>query len=199
MADDTPGRPVRRPRMTAEREIELLVAALDELREVGYEALTMDAVAARGRCSKATLYRQWQSKPQMIAAALYATRPVDAGEIDTGTLRGDLLALGGELAAHAEKDTALFAALAHASLTDRALASAVRTTLLEPETAHLATFIERAIRRGELAASPDAIAFVPHLVFSVLVSRPLFEDAYADPEYLTRFIDQVILPVLQHG
>ena len=52
-----------RSRLTPEREAELYAAVLDLLREVGYDALTMDAVAARTRSSKATLYRQWGSKP----------------------------------------------------------------------------------------------------------------------------------------
>ena len=50
---------VRRSRITPEREAELYRAVLDLLREVGYDALTMDAVAARTKSSKATLYRQW--------------------------------------------------------------------------------------------------------------------------------------------
>lgn len=52
-----------RTRLTPERESELYGAVLDLLREVGYDALTMDAVAARTRSSKATLYRQWGASP----------------------------------------------------------------------------------------------------------------------------------------
>src|SRR5882762_11449 len=105
MADDTDDSSVRRPRMTPDRAMDVLNAALDALREVGYEALSMDLVASRARCSKATLYRLWQGKPQLVAAALYATRPAKAAEINTGTLRGDLLTVVGLLAAQAEKDT----------------------------------------------------------------------------------------------
>lgn len=54
---------VRRSRITPEREAELYAAVLDLLREVGYEALTMDAIAARTKSSKATLYRQWGASP----------------------------------------------------------------------------------------------------------------------------------------
>src|SRR5882757_242101 len=67
---------IRRPRMTPERERELLLAALEILRNRGYDALTMEAVATEARCSKATLYRLFGSKQKLVAAAMYATRPV---------------------------------------------------------------------------------------------------------------------------
>ncbi|MEK8169437.1 helix-turn-helix domain-containing protein [Streptomyces sp. M19] len=118
--------------MTPEREAELLHTALDVLREVGYASMTMDAVAARARCSKATLYRQWQGKPEMVAAALYATRPVDLSTIDTGSFHGDLMSLVARLSACAEQDTALIAGLSHAALTDKPLVRALREALVEP-------------------------------------------------------------------
>ena len=66
----------RRSRITPEREAELYAAVLDLLREVGYDALTMDAVAARTRSSKATLYRQWGGKPELVAKAVRHNKPV---------------------------------------------------------------------------------------------------------------------------
>src|SRR5258708_34328399 len=114
----------RRPKMSPERMTEMLSAAMDELREVGYQDLSMDLVASGARCSKATLYRLWPGKPQLVAAALYATRPGKAEEINTGTLRGDLLTLVELLASQAQKDTLFFARLSHAVMTHEALAFA---------------------------------------------------------------------------
>ncbi|TDC74268.1 TetR/AcrR family transcriptional regulator [Streptomyces hainanensis] len=199
MSAESSSTPVRRPRMTPERELELLTTAVEVLREVGYEALTMDAVAVRARCSKATLYRLWPGKPQLVAAALYATRPVDASVIDTGTLRGDLLAFVGMFAAQAEKDTALVAGLAHVVLTDPDLARALRETLIEPEHEHVMSFVGRAVERGELPGRPAATAFMPQMLFAALLSRPLFEDSYADTDYLARFIDDALLPALRNS
>ncbi|MFD5315882.1 TetR/AcrR family transcriptional regulator [Streptomyces sp. NPDC127098] len=199
MPDEAPASRVRRPRMTPERELELLTTTIDVLREVGYEALTMDAVATRARCSKATLYRQWPGKPQLVAAALYATRPVDASTIDTGTLRGDLLAFVTTLAAQAEQDTALIAGLGHATLTEPALRLALRESLIEPEHEHVLSFVRRAVERGELAGTPAATAFLPQLLFAALFTRRLFEDAYADADYLVGFIDGAVLPALRNS
>src|SRR3954468_22051705 len=81
----------RRSRITPEREAELYSAVLELLREVGYDALTMDAVAARTRSSKATLYRQWGGKPELVVKAMRHNKSLGSvGDIDTGSLRGDL-------------------------------------------------------------------------------------------------------------
>ncbi|MDT0346716.1 TetR/AcrR family transcriptional regulator [Streptomyces litchfieldiae] len=191
--------PVRRPRMTPERETEVLAAVVEVLRETGYEALTMDAIAARARCGKATLYRQWGSKHHLVATALHAHRPTRIDEIDTGSLRGDLLTLFTHVSRQAREDTALIAGLARATLDAPELARALRETLVEPEIVELTTFIDRAIRRGELQRRPDAMDFLPQMIFATVLSRPLFEDEYADADYLIRFLDSALLPALLHS
>ncbi|MEO3749153.1 TetR/AcrR family transcriptional regulator [Streptomyces sp. B6B3] len=185
--------------MTPERELELLTTALEVLREVGYEALTMDAVAARGHCSKATLYRQWQNKQRLVAAALHATRPVDASVIDTGTLRGDLVLFVSSFGAQAAKDTPIVAGLAHASLVDDDLAQVLRESLIGPEHGYLTALVQRAVDRGELAALPAATPFVPQVLVAALISRPLLEGDFADVDYLVRLVDSVVLPALLHS
>ena len=67
-------------------------AVFDLLCEVGYDRMSMDAVAARARASKATIYRAWPNKPDLVTEAL-AYRFGDAPVVpDTGSLRGDLIA-----------------------------------------------------------------------------------------------------------
>jgi AcrR family transcriptional regulator len=192
-SDDTS---IRRPRLTPERELDLLNAAIDALCEVGYQDLSMDLVAAKARCSKATLYRLWPGKAQMIAAALYATRPVRPEEIDTGSLRGDLLTMAQLMGAGAQKGTALFAALGHAMLADADLDHVVQTSVVKPWFAELNGFVDRAVERGELPSRPPAADFLPELLLSVAVARPLFGSGLADADYLTRCVEQVLLPAL---
>jgi AcrR family transcriptional regulator len=187
---------LRRPRMSPERLTEMHNAAMDVLREVGYEDFSMDLVASRARCSKATLYRLWPGKPQLVAAALYATRPGKAEEINTGTLRGDLLTMVELLASQAQKDTLLFAGLSHAVLTDEELALAVRTTLVEPWLAEMIGVVDRAVERGELPSRPVAAGFLPELLLSVTFMRPLIGGRLADSDYLTGCVDHVLLPAL---
>ncbi|MFF2514399.1 TetR/AcrR family transcriptional regulator [Streptomyces sp. NPDC058086] len=191
--------PVRRPRMTPDRASELLDVTLDVLREVGYGALSMDLIASRGHCSKATIYRQWGSKAQMVAAAVAALRPADSVGGDTGSLRGDLLLLFEQLGSRADKDTTIIAALHHALLTDAKLAAAFRASMLEPARKELAGVVDRAMQRQELPGRPGAVQFLPHLVWSALVARPFFEGLTADAGYLEEFVDDVILPALLHS
>lgn len=190
---------VRRPRMTPERRLELLDIVLDVLGEVGYEALSMDVVASRARCSKATLYRLWPGKPQLVAAALYETRPLKVEEIDTGTLRGDLLTMVGLLGALEDRATALFAALGHAVLVDEDLGAVVRESMLSPWCAELTEVVDRAVKRGELPARPAATDFLPQLLLSAVVTRQMFEGGRTDSDYHTRCIDHVLLPALRHS
>jgi AcrR family transcriptional regulator len=196
MPADSDTTSARRSRISPARELEFLNAVLDVLGEVSYEELSMDLVAARARCSKSTLYKLWPTKLQLVAAALYATRPMRPDEVDTGTLRGDLLAMVGQLAAAGQAITSLFTALGHAMLTDQELATAVHTSLLEPWFGDLIAFVDRAVDRGELPSRPPAADFLPEVLFSVAVTRPLFGRGLADLDYLTRCVDEVLLPML---
>jgi AcrR family transcriptional regulator len=186
----------RRTRLSPERAGELYEAVIDLLREVGYEALTMDAVAARSHSSKATLYRQWQSKPQLVAAAMRAARPFAFEEIDTGTLRGDLHLFARQVGAVAEQDTELLRALAHAVHGNRDLAVAVRETVVEPEKDTLVALLDRAVARGEVAADTPALRFLPHMLLGALMTRPLLEERMADGAYLFAYMEAVVLPAL---
>ncbi|MBZ4321582.1 TetR/AcrR family transcriptional regulator [Streptomyces huiliensis] len=197
MPEEPTAPPVRRTRLTPEREAELYEAVLAILREVGYEALTMDAVAARTRASKATLYRQWKGKPELVASALRHTKPITVADIDTGTLRGDLLALTACAdPEQMERDAALMRGLGHAVHCNPDLHRALRELLIEPEKAALRLLLDRAVERGEIPADTPAMEFVAHTVLGAFITRPLIEDRPADAAYLARFVDAVVLPAL---
>ena len=76
------------------REQAILEAAIELLAEVGYEAMSIEAVAVRARSSKATIYRRWPGKAELVAEAMRRrTEPFVEDLPDTGSLRGDLLGL----------------------------------------------------------------------------------------------------------
>ena len=82
-----------RPRDDA-REQAILDAAIDLVAEIGYDAMSIEAVAARAKSSKATIYRRWPGKAELVAEAMRRrSEPVLEDLPDTGSLRGDLLAL----------------------------------------------------------------------------------------------------------
>ncbi|MGW1890581.1 TetR/AcrR family transcriptional regulator [Streptomyces sp. NPDC002004] len=189
----------RRKRLTPEREQELYRAVIDVLREVGYDALTMDAVAARAHSSKTTLYRQWKGKPELVTTALRGTRPVSSEAIDTGSLVGDLRELANGVGATAHEDAPLIRGIAHAAGNNPDLAVAMREHLIGPELAGLRQLLARAAARGEIAANNPATDFMPHALLGAVISRRLLEDVEADADFMHRYIDAFVLPALGAG
>ncbi|MET8573552.1 TetR/AcrR family transcriptional regulator [Streptomyces sp. NPDC005012] len=191
-----PGGSSRRSRITPEREREFFDAVLELIRESGYEAVTMDGVAAATRCSKSTLYRQWKTKPQFVAAALRARRQGRFADVDTGSLAGDLRKVATVMGERSGRDTRLFQALGHAVTVDSELRGALRESLVAPEVAELEAVLRRGVDRGEVPAGHPALPFVPDMLFGVLRMRPVVSGRYADSDHMVRFVDSVVLPAL---
>ncbi|MGX1545901.1 TetR/AcrR family transcriptional regulator [Streptomyces adustus] len=187
----------RRSRITPEREAELYEAVLDLLREVGYDALTMDAVAARTRSSKATLYRQWGGKPELVARAIRHNKPGRAGDIDTGSLRGDFHAIASrEDDCAMEQNSALMRGLFMAVHTNPDLLRAFRELLVEPEMEEFRVLLRRAVDRGEVRADCPALEYVVHMLIGAFATRALIDDQPPTQEFLISYIDAVVLPAL---
>lgn len=138
----------RRSKLTPEREQEFFDAVLEQIRECGYEAVTMEGVATSTRCSKSTLYRQWKTKPQFVVAALRSRRQSRLAGIDTGSLAEDLREAARGAARWSMTDTKLLQALGHAVTQDADLAGALREAIVEPEI----TALREILRRGSSAA-----------------------------------------------
>ncbi|MDT9694842.1 TetR/AcrR family transcriptional regulator C-terminal ligand-binding domain-containing protein [Streptomyces sp. P17] len=186
----------RRSKITPEREKEFFDAVLDQIRECGYDAVTMEGIATSTRCSKSTLYRQWKTKPQFVAAALRSSRCPRFAGIDTGTLAGDLRAAGRAAGDSYGDTTILLQAFGHAVTQDRELQQALREALVEPELAALRAILQRGVERGEIAADHPALPYVAAQIFGVLRARPVLEGEFADPDYLLRFVEAAVLPAL---
>lgn len=187
----------RRSRITPEREAELYEAVLDLLREVGYDTLTMDAVAARTRSSKATLYRQWGGKAELVVRAVRHGKPGKMEEIDTGALRSDLHALvSREDDCAMAQNSALMRGLAMAMHNNDDLRQAFREQLIEPEMAEFQRLLRRAVDRGEIRADCPALDFVVHMLAGGFVVRALIEDQPPTQAFLRSYIDAVVLPAL---
>jgi AcrR family transcriptional regulator len=184
-----------RPRVAGEREGEILDATLELLLEAGYDRLTMDAVAARSKASKATLYRRWSSKPALVVDALLRSkRSPDLLDVDTGSLRGDLLATYCGPGGMTEKDnTQLLAAVMTALHTDDEFAAEFRERVLAPKIAISQQIYARAAARGELDPDVD-LALVGPALAGILLHRSFLLGEQVDTTTIEKVVDQIILP-----
>lgn len=188
-----------RPRVEGDREQEILDAAMAVLVDVGYDRLTMDAVATKAKASKATLYRKWDGKAALVIDALMAEKsPLELPE-DTGTLRGDLLAMfcghGGLTDQH---QTALLGSVVTAIGRDPEFAAAFRERFIAPKVAIAQAVYERARQRGELRDDIDIDILTAALPGIVLHRGFLLGDP-PTPDLIARVVDQVILPAATRG
>jgi AcrR family transcriptional regulator len=201
MMGDVDRRPGRPP--DPGREAAILDAALEVLAEVGYDRLTVSAVHQRAHASAKTVYRRWSGKEELMTAALaraVARTAVDPGDlVDTGTLRGDLIANLRRSGATAPALTRglLAAAAVHGEL------GALALELLRSQEARLTKVIlARAVERGEVTAvDPMLVADVTRgMTLQHLLLDP--DDDPADPDddpeddFVETLVDRVLLPVI---
>lgn len=180
-------RPPGRPRdPTADRAI--LDASLDVLREQGFGGFTVDAVAARAGVGKATIYRRWSSKEELILAAA-ETVVADVPTPDTGSIRDDLLVLAKAVAAHFGSKTAgCVAADLAAEATRSAEARALMQRFTSTRRKIALTIVRRAIERGELRSDVEADTVVDAIVGPIFY-RARLTGASLSPRAVERIVD----------
>jgi AcrR family transcriptional regulator len=189
-------RPTPRPRVAGAREDEILDACVDELLEVGYDRLTMDCVAQRARASKATLYRRWCSKQALVVDAVIRSKraTLDGGPPDTGTLRGDLLAIFcSPDGLRDEHSVRVLGSVLTALQTDPEFAATFREQHVTPKRALVVDLFDRARHRGELAPGVDPTLLGPALV-GILLHRAFVLGEPVTADLVERVVDQIILP-----
>ena len=182
-----------RPRVEGERERQVLEAALEVLADVGYDRLTMDAVAARAKASKATLYRRWSDKVSLVIDALRAAHEPPTLP-DTGSLREDLQAIfcgtGGLVDPTVVRT---FGSVVTALSRDEAFAAAFRREVVGPKISLSRQVWQRAQARGELRADIDLELFEPALA-GIVLHRVFLLGESPDGDLVARVIDQIIVP-----
>ena len=181
------------------RDAAILDAAIEVLAESGYDGMTMDMVASRAKAGKATVYRRWSSKAELIIEAVTHLKrsQVDLeGLPDTGTLRGDLLALFKPPSVEeAELKMRVMAGLASALVQNPQLAEAGDAAIVQPWAVVNRVLIKRALERGEISAKADINA-LSQVLPSMAAYRALIQRKPFDLEFLTALIDGVLLPAL---
>src|ERR1700691_2383249 len=188
----------RQRRRGEELEAALLEAAWAELIEVGFAKLTMESVAARAKTGVAVLYRRWPRKDDLVLDAIQhygATHPVEIP--DTGSLRGDLIALlsgfsRGRVAFVTVVSAAFSGLLASTGLTP----AQVREKLVSDRPLWSSGVFRRAHERGELDLDhiPRAIVAMPFGLMRhdlLMTLKPLSE------ERVLEIVDELFMPLVE--
>jgi AcrR family transcriptional regulator len=184
-------------RRRTDRHEQILQATIDELQAVGYDRMTMDAVAERAGASKATLYRHWPGKAQLVVAAIRYLKGLDTSTTpDTGDLRTDLLTLLKGATEHSgHEQLCVMQGLVSACATDPELAKAFHEQVVNAKRVAALSILQRAQQRGEVSEATD-IQFLVDAAPAMLVFRHLMTSHDVDETYLTRLVDEVWLPLL---
>ncbi|MDB5280868.1 MAG: TetR family transcriptional regulator [Ferruginibacter sp.] len=181
------------------RDAEILDCAIAVLAETGYDGMTIDEVAARAKAGKATVYRRWSSKAELVidAVACMKNRDLDPSQLpDTGTLRGDLLAMIKPMAIEeGEKKMQVMAGLISMLSKSPELADAANAAIVEPRARINRILMTRAMERGEISRDTD-IETVALISPAMASYRVLILRKPVDRAFLISLIDGVILPAL---
>jgi AcrR family transcriptional regulator len=159
------------------REAELLAVTLRLLQEHGYDHLTVDAVASAARASKATVYRRWPSKAELVLAAFIEGVRQIAVLPNTGTLRGDLLQLGETCGQHGLEHASTIRAVMVEVSRHPALDEALQEQFLKQRKAMIQHVLQQAVNRGEITQeviTDELWDLLPgYLIFrSIIPGRP---------------------------
>lgn len=171
-------------------------AVLGELAEVGYDRLTMEAVAARAGTGKGALYRRWPSRESMVLAALRGRLPSLDEQPDTGSVRGDLL---GQLQCMADTmrtpaGMAMWGILGNPQ-SSSAIVHAVHAAVIEPYQQVMLTILRRGVERGEVRAG--AVTRLVAEVGPVMIRQHYFAAGPPTGPAVRAIVDQVVLPILR--
>lgn len=176
----------------------LIEAAAALLAEVGYDAMSMEAVAARAGAGKAAIYRRWPNKQALVLDTV-RSRELPLGDApDTGSLRGDLLALflalQGALEGNAIEH---LAGVVFAIRSDPELAREVNAQFMAAWERGVKEILSRAAERGDVAVRDDRFLDLFSTVGpSVMLLRYLLAEGPIDPEFVGEIVDELLLPIL---
>jgi AcrR family transcriptional regulator len=182
-----------RPRDSS-RDLAILDATLALLTEVGYEQLSMEAVAGRSGAAKTTIYRRYRDKAALVAAAVEHRTPARPPHPGGESLREDLLSLVTWLARSiAEQEVGLLGALFAGMRNDTRLAQEMRRILRRDETA----MTDGLVRRAAEELAPGAATLFAEVAPAVIVHRIVVAGEPCDAAFVAHLVDDIVMPLLR--
>ena len=174
-------------------------AILRLLADVGYGALTMDAVASEAGVGKATIYRRWRTKQDLVVDTISDLNRAEAAAPDTGSLEGDLRQMLRSLVSVINGPTgaatlSLLSTVPH----QPALAEAFQNGPLAVWRQAFEEIWARAEQRGEVRPGV-AGSVAAETTSALLVQRWLLTGKPVDEAYADEVLDTVVLPLIRVG
>ncbi len=182
-----PGRP-RDP----SRDVAIVQATLELLADGGYSALTMEAVAARAGVGKATLYRRYPGKEQLVVDAL-ATVSEQPEPAEGASVRAQLVALlQGVQRKQGSLSGRLFPRLISEAVDNPELLRRYRQQVLEPRRQRFRALLQRGVDEQLVRADVDLDHAVDLLVGAVAYRNLLRTEPPVGPDFVERVVDDVL-------
>lgn len=177
------------------RDEAIIDATIDVLVRDGYDRLSMEGVAAAAGVGKATVYRRWSTKAELVIDVMATLKPA-IDTIDSGTLEGDIeLLIAASCSPHSQRLQQVMVSICSALPREPDLLEAFKNRFTEPRIALITTMLERARGRGELGPEVD-VSIAASLVPSLMLQRALMTGKPAGRAYAEQVVGSVLLPVL---
>lgn len=179
----------------------IIEAAIEVLAKTGFDSMTMDMVAGKAKAGKATVYRRWSSKAELVRDALIwmSRSSVELDRLpETGTLRGDLLSvLKPYSLEHSERKLRVMAGLGSFFSEHQTLAEEATAGIFVPMTDVNRSIMQRAVERGEISADAD-IETACQVIISMIFYRTVGQNQSFDKDSYAVLLDNILLPALKN-
>lgn len=180
----------------------ILDAAWDELSQVGYTAFSVEGVAARARTGKASIYRRWPTRTQLLFDAVNSRLPTPAQcgipvELPDNVTTADALRNVACAITQVLNSPAgdVMRAVKCEAASDPELARAIDDQFQAPRRAAMLALLRRGVERGEVRPGADT-AMVADVLPAVLTHRIILQREPITAEAISEIIEQILLPLI---
>lgn len=173
-------------------------AAISELGQYGYVGFSMERVAERAGAGKASLYRRWHSKMDLVVDALNDRLPSFDSPPDSGSLREDLLTVLRAIATMMSGPTGEAArACVWSPEVDPAVTAELKDRLIPQRKAVMLDLLRRGVERGEVRPGALESTRIAELGPKLLHGEMLIHGGPVDDETVVGIVDEILLPLLR--
>ena len=196
---ESPRRMPGRPRSEASHQA-IIRATLELLVENGYRSLTMEGVRARAGVGKATIYRRWSSKEELVRDAVVFMHD-DIEAPDTGSLRGDYEGMAARVLSAAQRAGAatFMPRLLGEAANDPELHAIFYEHLVAPRRAQMRAVLQRAVARGEIRDDVDVELMIDMFAGPIVYRLLITGGDYAQLPTLDKQLDALLNGLAPRG